>query len=71
MVERLQTVPPQGLTESAVLLRTPPRMTEVLKCVEAAGFNEVILHVDVGLKPHGQVKDEMTQFMADVAPAFR
>jgi hypothetical protein len=24
----------------------------------------------VGLKPHSQVKDEMTRFMGEVAPAF-
>ena len=38
--------------------------------VEAACFNEVILYVNVGLKPHQQVKDEMARFMAEVAPAF-
>ena len=34
------------------------------------GFDEVILYVNVGLKPHKQVKDEMARFMAEVAPAF-
>jgi len=29
--------------------------------VEAAGFDEVILYFDVGLKPHAQVKDEMAR----------
>ena len=38
--------------------------------VEAAGFSEVILYFNVGLKPHNQVKDEMARFMAEVAPAF-
>jgi hypothetical protein len=38
--------------------------------VEAAGFEEVILHFNVGLKPHPQVKDEMARFLAEVAPAF-
>jgi hypothetical protein len=28
------------------------------------------LYVNVGLKPHNQVKDEMSRFMAEVAPAF-
>jgi len=41
-----------------------------LKKVEAAGFDEVILYFNVGLKPHPQVKDEMARFMAEVAPAF-
>jgi hypothetical protein len=38
--------------------------------VEAAGFDEVILYFNVGLKPHLQVKDEMARFMVEVAPAF-
>ena len=48
----------------------PARIVEILKKVEAAGFDEVILYFNVGLKPHNQVKDEMARFMADVAPAF-
>ena len=71
MVERLQTVRPEDLTENAVLLGTPSRMTDVLKRVEAAGFDEVILYFNVGLKPHALVKDEMARFATDVAPAFR
>jgi hypothetical protein len=31
--------------------------------VEAAGFHEVILYFNVGLKPHQQVKEEMERFM--------
>jgi hypothetical protein len=38
--------------------------------VEAAGFSEVILYFNVGMKPHAQVKDEMARFMSEVAPAF-
>ncbi len=70
MVARLQTVKPEGLTENSVLLGSPARITEVLKRVEAAGFDEVILYFNVGLKPHAQVKEEMARFMAEVAPAF-
>jgi hypothetical protein len=70
MVERLQKVRPEDLTENSVLLGSAARMTEVLKKVEAAGFDEVILYFNVGLKPHNQVKDEMARFMTEVAPAF-
>jgi alkanesulfonate monooxygenase SsuD/methylene tetrahydromethanopterin reductase-like flavin-dependent oxidoreductase (luciferase family) len=70
MVERLQKVRPEDLTENSVLLGSPARITEVLKKVEAACFDEVILYFNVGLKPHGQVKDEMARFMTEVAPAF-
>ena len=70
MVERLQKVRPEDLTENSVLIGSPARMIETLKKVEAAGFEEVILYSNVGLKPHQQVKDEMDRFMREVAPAF-
>ena len=70
MVERLRNVKPEDLTENSVLLGSPAGVTETLKKVEAAGFSEVILYFNVGLKSHLQVKDEMDRFMRDVAPAF-
>ena len=70
MVDRLHKVKPEDLTENSVLIGSPARIAETLKKVEAAGFSEVILYVNVGLKPHSQVKDEMARFMAEVAPAF-
>jgi alkanesulfonate monooxygenase SsuD/methylene tetrahydromethanopterin reductase-like flavin-dependent oxidoreductase (luciferase family) len=70
MVDRLKKVKPEDLTENSVLLGSSARVVEILKKVEAAGFSEVILYVNVGLKPHNQVKDEMARFMAEVAPAF-
>ena len=70
MVERLRSVRPEDLTENSVLIGSPAHISEVLKRVEAAGFDEVILYFNVGLKPHTLVKDEMARFMADVAPAF-
>ena len=70
MVERLHKVRPEDLTENSVLLGSPARIADTLKKVEAAGFDEVILYVNVGLKPHNQVKDEMARFMSEVAPSF-
>jgi alkanesulfonate monooxygenase SsuD/methylene tetrahydromethanopterin reductase-like flavin-dependent oxidoreductase (luciferase family) len=70
IVQRLQNVRPADLTENSVLIGAPAQIVETLKKVEAAGFDEVILYVNVGLKPHAQVKDEMARFMAEVAPAF-
>jgi alkanesulfonate monooxygenase SsuD/methylene tetrahydromethanopterin reductase-like flavin-dependent oxidoreductase (luciferase family) len=70
MVDRLQKVKPDDLTENSVLLGSPARIVETLKKVEAAGFAEVILYFNVGLKPHAQVKEEMARFMEEVAPAF-
>jgi alkanesulfonate monooxygenase SsuD/methylene tetrahydromethanopterin reductase-like flavin-dependent oxidoreductase (luciferase family) len=70
IVERLHKVRPEDLTENSVLLGTPARIIETLKKVEAAGFDEVILYFNVGLKPHQQVKAEMDRFMREVAPEF-
>ena len=70
MVDRLRKVEPADLTENSVLLGPPAQVVEVLKKVEAAGFSEVILYFNVGLKPHGQVMEEMARFMSEVAPAF-
>src|SRR6201987_2330562 len=70
MVERLHKVRPEDLTENSVLLGSSARITETLKRGEGAGFAEVILYVNVGLKPHNQVKDEMARFMTEVAPSF-
>jgi alkanesulfonate monooxygenase SsuD/methylene tetrahydromethanopterin reductase-like flavin-dependent oxidoreductase (luciferase family) len=70
MVAKLKAARPEDLTENSALIGTPARITDTLKKVEAAGFSEVILYVNVGLKPHAQVKDEMARFMSEVAPAF-
>jgi alkanesulfonate monooxygenase SsuD/methylene tetrahydromethanopterin reductase-like flavin-dependent oxidoreductase (luciferase family) len=70
MVDRLSKVRPEDLTENSVLLGSSARIAETLKKVEAAGYDEVILYFNVGLKPHAQVKDEMARFAAEVAPAF-
>jgi alkanesulfonate monooxygenase SsuD/methylene tetrahydromethanopterin reductase-like flavin-dependent oxidoreductase (luciferase family) len=70
MVDRLRNVGPADLTENSVLLGSPAQITDTLKKVEAAGFDEVILYFNVGLKPHAQVKEEMARFMAEVAPNF-
>jgi alkanesulfonate monooxygenase SsuD/methylene tetrahydromethanopterin reductase-like flavin-dependent oxidoreductase (luciferase family) len=70
MVERLSNVNPEDLTENSVLIGTPSRIAATLQRVEAAGFDEVILYFNVGLKPHTQVKHEMARFMEEVAPIF-
>jgi alkanesulfonate monooxygenase SsuD/methylene tetrahydromethanopterin reductase-like flavin-dependent oxidoreductase (luciferase family) len=70
IVDRLTKVRPEDLGENSVLLGSTAQIIDTLKKVEAAGIAEVILYVNVGLKPHAQVKDEMARFMAEVAPAF-
>ena len=71
MVERLHKVKAEDLTENSVLFGNSARIAEVLKKVEDAGFQEVILYFNVGMKPHQQVKEEMDRFMREVAPAFK
>lgn len=71
MTERLHTVKPEDLTENSVLLGSPQQITDTLKKAEQAGFDEVILYFNVGLKPHSQVKNEMSRFAEEVTPAFR
>ena len=70
IVERLRNVRTDDLTENSVLIGRPSHIIDVLKKVEAAGIDEVILYFNVGLKPHALVKDEMARFVADVAPSF-
>src|SRR5262249_1712729 len=70
IVDRLNKVRPEDLGENSVLLGSSAQITDTLKKVEAAGIAEGILYVNVGLKPHSQVKDERARFMTEVAPAF-
>jgi hypothetical protein len=70
IVDRLNKIKAEDLTENSVLLGSAAQMTDTLKKVEAAGFSEVILYFNVGLKPHVQVKEEMERFMREVAPVF-
>ena len=70
MVENLKKMKPEHLTDNSVLLGSPRQVADSIARAEAAGFEEVILYVNVGLKPHQQVKDEMQRFMHDVAPQF-
>jgi len=70
IVDRLTKVRPEDLGENSVLIGSTAQITDTLRKVEAAGIDEVILYVNVGLKPHPQVKDEMARFMAEIAPGF-
>ena len=71
IVERYQTQKPEDFDANAVLLGKSPQMIDTLKSkVYAAGFDEVILYFNMGLKPHERVKEEMSRFMEEVAPHF-
>lgn len=70
IVEILKGMRKENLSDKSILLGSPAKITEVLKGVEAAGIEEVILYFNVGNKPHGMVKDQMAKFMETIAPAF-
>jgi alkanesulfonate monooxygenase SsuD/methylene tetrahydromethanopterin reductase-like flavin-dependent oxidoreductase (luciferase family) len=70
IVDRLHKVRPEDLGENSVLIGSSAQIVDSLKKVETASVAEVILYVNVGQKPHAQVKDEMARFMAEVAPNF-
>ncbi len=70
MVARLRDVRPEDLSANSVLIGSSARIAEILRNVRDAGIDEVILYFNVGLKPHGQVMDEMARFMVEVAPDF-
>jgi hypothetical protein len=53
IAERLQKVHAEQLRENSVCSATQG-ITDTLKEVEAAGFGEVILYFNVGMKPHQQ-----------------
>ena len=71
IVERYQTQKPEDFNASNVLLGKAPQIIDTLKSkVEAAGFDEVILYFNLGLKDPTRVKEEMARFMEEVAPHF-
>jgi alkanesulfonate monooxygenase SsuD/methylene tetrahydromethanopterin reductase-like flavin-dependent oxidoreductase (luciferase family) len=71
IVERYQTMKPEDLNSNAVLIGSSAQIIDTLKTkVEAAGFDEVILYFNLGLKPAARVREEMARFMSEVAPAF-
>jgi alkanesulfonate monooxygenase SsuD/methylene tetrahydromethanopterin reductase-like flavin-dependent oxidoreductase (luciferase family) len=71
IVERYRTMKPEDFSENAILIGSSVQIADTLaRKVAAAGYDEVILYFNLGLKPHAQVKDEMARFMAEVAPQF-
>ena len=70
MVQNMKSMTPESLTDKSILVGDAAAIGETLKKVEDAGFAEVILYFNIGLKPHERVKDEMQRFMEEVAPGF-
>jgi alkanesulfonate monooxygenase SsuD/methylene tetrahydromethanopterin reductase-like flavin-dependent oxidoreductase (luciferase family) len=70
MVQTMKNMRPETLNDKSILCGKAADIIASLQKVDKAGFSEVILYFNVGLKPHPQVKDEMQRFMEEVAPAF-
>ncbi|MGE0747509.1 MAG: LLM class flavin-dependent oxidoreductase [Rhodospirillales bacterium] len=70
MVQNMKNMKPADLTDKSVILGRPADMIETVQKAADAGFDEIILYANVGLKPHNQTKEEMARFMEEVAPAF-
>jgi len=71
IVARRKEMKPADLTTDSILIGNSAQIIDILKeKVEKPGFDEAILYFSLGLKPHAQVKDEMSRFMEEVAPAF-
>jgi len=70
IVDILQNMKGEDLTDKSILLGSPQQVADSLKKVEETGIAEVILYFNVGMKPHEMVKEQMHRFMAEVAPHF-
>ena len=70
MVDNMRAMKPEMLTDKSVLLGTPQQIIDTVAKADQAGFSEIILYFNLGLKPHNQVLDEMQRFMEEVAPTF-
>jgi alkanesulfonate monooxygenase SsuD/methylene tetrahydromethanopterin reductase-like flavin-dependent oxidoreductase (luciferase family) len=70
IVDILQNMKKEDLSERSILLGPAAKVIDVLKKVEAAGIEEVILYFNVGAKPHALVAEQMHKFMEEVAPHF-
>ncbi|MDA0240166.1 MAG: hypothetical protein O3A84_09095, partial [Proteobacteria bacterium] len=72
IVEKYQTQKPQDFNANSVLIGNDQQIAEILhEKVAAAGFDEVILYFNLGLKDPGRVRDEMTRFMEKTAPLLK
>ena len=70
IVEILQGMRKEHLTDKSILLGSPEAIVESLRKAERAGIAEVILYFNYGAKPHGMVLEQMTKFMTTIAPQF-
>ena len=68
---RLNDPKADDFDDNSILFGSPQQIIDSLKKVERIGIDEVILYFNFGNKPDAFVREQMHQFMAEVAPAFR
>jgi alkanesulfonate monooxygenase SsuD/methylene tetrahydromethanopterin reductase-like flavin-dependent oxidoreductase (luciferase family) len=67
---RVQTMQPEDLGERSIVAGDAAHCVEVLKRVEAAGIEEVVLYFNYGAYPHADTVRMMERFARDVLPHF-
>ena len=67
---RVQSMRPEDLGERSIVAGDAAHCVEVLKRVEAAGIEEVILYFNYGAYPHADTVRMMERFARDLMPHF-
>lgn len=68
--EKLNDPSGNQFDDNSILFGSPAQIIDTLKRVEGCGVDEVILYFNFGNKPDAFVREQMHQFMSDIAPAF-
>ena len=69
--EKLNDPSGDQFDDNSILFGSPAQIVDTLKRVEKVGIDEVILYFNFGNKPDTFVREQMHQFMEEIAPAFR
>jgi alkanesulfonate monooxygenase SsuD/methylene tetrahydromethanopterin reductase-like flavin-dependent oxidoreductase (luciferase family) len=70
IVERLRAMQPHDLGERSIVTGNLEQCLATLKCVEAAGIEEVILYFNFGAYTHTNTRHMMECFAGEVMPHF-
>jgi alkanesulfonate monooxygenase SsuD/methylene tetrahydromethanopterin reductase-like flavin-dependent oxidoreductase (luciferase family) len=68
--EKLNDPSGSQFDDNSILFGSSQQIIDTLKRVEEIGIDEVILYFNFGNKPDAFVREQMHQFMAEIAPAF-
>lgn len=68
--EKLNDPSGDQFDENSILFGSPQRIVDSLKKAEAVGIDEVVLYFNFGNRHDAFVREQMHQFMDEIAPAF-